>query len=420
MTVRQKALTNPNEQLYIFRKDDPAGDRDNVYTTWATLYAKIDATRSLGRRSLQFDSRFSTDAPIFGFVPTINIPDGTWDMSEVNWQLNSDSFSGTGVRLGDATHNDVHILNLDSIEMTWGFICNDSLTNIPLVLNANVTPGRQVDQLTIKSSAWDQNFFLGEVVGAKPIFQVSGDFGYMTIKSYAGGATQLGTGSTTDGFALLNPVLDLNGHVLVTSISFDDGSYTDSAGGGVLVTVGADCSMTSNRSGDVTYQGFDATIIAPGAGILWDMSTTARPRYRLTNTFGANTDTVAYNPNPSVVPAASTATTNAKSPYPAIYNQIVCVDTTDSRAAVPTPGPVTVLLPTAYPARGDVIIVKDWGGNSSAVGQTITITPQAGECIDNGAPGASITITTDGGSVTLSPDGNAGPFSVGPARWMII
>jgi hypothetical protein len=60
----------------VFRPGDPAGNRWNVYTTWASAYGALGHVRGLGQVYLEFDAHYA---------PELHIPAGTWDMSDVIW-----------------------------------------------------------------------------------------------------------------------------------------------------------------------------------------------------------------------------------------------------------------------------------------------------------------------------------------------
>jgi len=82
------SLTQPAPQ-FVFRPFDPAGDHDNVYTTWAGVYAALQASASRGRRFLQFDTTFAPVGPrglgTGDAARVAVIPAGTWNMENVIW-----------------------------------------------------------------------------------------------------------------------------------------------------------------------------------------------------------------------------------------------------------------------------------------------------------------------------------------------
>ncbi|MFQ5937706.1 MAG: hypothetical protein ACE5LB_14985 [Acidiferrobacterales bacterium] len=60
--------------IFVYRPDDPAGARENVYTDWATLVAAIANVE--GNKAIEFDNAFQN--------PVV-LPTGSFDMSGVEW-----------------------------------------------------------------------------------------------------------------------------------------------------------------------------------------------------------------------------------------------------------------------------------------------------------------------------------------------
>jgi hypothetical protein len=353
------SLVSPAFEV-IYRPEDPAGSRANVYVTWEEAYAALQATAEFGQRYLLFDPQFSTTVDGFGFA-SCQIPAGAWDMTGVVW-------CSMGLNIGVVIEEGARFTSSDFFIIDGGPGPGGLIITYDGDGSSGFTP---FDSLAMHIKGI-RTRLTNTIAGAAPM--ISGENGFL-LASLGGNVTG-GVGSGNE--PMLAPVIDLKGGSffgLMLDGSIFDGVVTDSVGGGlfdvVLYTDGA--FVEHGFAGDANVN-FDWTSqpwgLAPGQATV---DSVHRDRHLVRFL------------NPVVSPADS--------PYQADYNELVRVDT--------TLGPVTIMLPFATPACGERVTVVDFSGSAAPL-LAVTVDAQVGEFINN--PGTSDTITTAYGARTYVCD----------------
>jgi hypothetical protein len=343
----------------VYRPEDPAGSRANVYTTWAGAYAALQATAEFGQRYLLFDPQFSTTVDGFGF-PACSIPPGEWDMTDVVWCSRS-------INVGVVIEEGARFVSDDFFIIDGGPGPSGLIVTYDGDGSSGFTP---FDSLAMHLRGI-RTRLTNTVATAAPM--ISAENGFF-LASLGGNITGgIGSGNNPQ----LAPVIDLKGGSftgLMVDGAIFDGVVTDSVGGGlfdaVLYTDGA--FVEHGFAGDANVN-FDWTSqpwgLAPGQGTV----------------FAAHRDRHLVRFFDPVVTAD----------YTADYNELVRVDTTG--------GPLAITLPFATPACGERVTVKDVVGSAGT--NDISIVAQVGETIDFGNPDPNAAnISDDYGSRTYVCD----------------
>lgn len=351
---------------FIFRPGNPGGNQGNVFADWNSLYAALQAVAGQ-LVELQFDDRFQS--------PCV-IPPGVWNMFNVTWTNVADSalISGiTAVVLADGAQ----IVLLPNSPSEPGNNCLRVFGYGMGIISNRVGPVAPFDNTNgsfggVEAGGGGVRFFNTDPT-ALPMF-VAQNFGMFFI--FDGAESRGGLGPfSIDGGTAAAPVLDVAGNFVFVGLfsgSVSNNVFTDSVGAGAVDIALFDDSSISNET---DAWNFPALTAAGGIVILSAASSytsVQQTRSRVNNGSGP-----------------ITIVTPALSPYAAAYNECVFVDTTT--------GPVVINMPTAAPATGEHVIVKDHSGTAAT--NAITISPAAGNTVDNG------TINNNSGSKTWISDG---------------
>lgn len=327
----------------------------NVVTTWAEAYALIEKYRPHGQVNLQIETWHDSGVLVYDpggpnqedLVGYAEVPEGTWDMQNV-WLWSIYDSAGHFANLTFA--DNAFFINLSNINGYRLNIISKSTVSSPIILNGqgcNILGGRQ------------ELFCL--TATAKPLIQCQGGFGGIfntgnNVFSHMLGRNDPNSFGTLPSLA---PVFDVNGQgftlIEYASKGVLANTVTDSVGGGFLdwVNTGSD--------GDTS---FDQPAI-PGTTTQIAESAGGQPILRV---------------KPITV---------ADSPYNAKWGECILVDCSG--------GAVSIVAPSANPALGQTLTVKDASGDAAA--NNITVSPSGADTVEDGVlsvNGAAKSWTTDG------------------------
>lgn len=394
---------------FIWRPEDPAGDRGNVYTgTGVAGFAAVHAAcrnvvdSGLGIVELVFDSTFSSfmaPGDLDVLEPFCQIPDssgepsGAWDLEGIvaTTPQNLNFGLGRGNITFQATPpgEEAFVENLTVIR--GGVWLHDGTTHSPIIMdNDGIMINAELSFVTLKNTE----------ATALPMIRLADAtfFGFLCM--VVGPFDQLGAHVHPVDPDSPAPLLDINGGAIFIDLDtggFKNNTITDSdPGGGSFIEWNQyDDGAGAGRHNSYTWDQPNlpvATFIS--------INNNHRPRHRI--------GPIGDGASPVFPPV-----TNADSPYQAGYNETVLVDTTG--------GAVNILMPKANPPAGETVRVRDVGGDVAA--NPITITPYALDAggnrwnagavadeVDDGAgPAATTTIIVpfqcseyeaDGGSIS--------------------
>ncbi len=310
----------------VFRPADPDGDRLNVFTTWAGVYAAVQALAGRGAIYLEFDDRFGAT----------KIPPGDWTMTnDTIWTHYNSSPTPTVVELEDgariimtpAVGSEQRILTIVGTNMT--VLSNRQGPIAPFTDTSFVLAGNRTR--------------LGNSSALALPMIVGGGNNFVAIA----GTNSLG--GIGQGVVCPAPLIDAAGGSILVAGGHgfvSDGAFTTSVPGGVVTLRFLNDGFSGGSFPGQTYC-FPA-LIAGGGTLTWLCQ--VRDRH--------------------LVNATVTAT-----PYAATFNEAVMVDT--SAIAI------TVNAPRANPAKGERLVVKDRTGNAAA--NNITIAGTGGDTVQNGS-----------------------------------
>jgi hypothetical protein len=351
---------------FIFRPGDPAGNRDSIYTDWPTLYAALQQVAGQ-LVELQFDERFVAPASII-------IPAGTWNMFNVTWTNVADAGNviNTNIELADGAQiilePDAGVPGNNCLRLFGYGIAIISNRKGPIAPFDNTNGqfgGCEIGGGGIR--------FYNTDPAALPMF-VAKNNGLFIL--FDGAETRGGFGEySIDSGTAVAPIVDAAGNFVFIALfsgDINNNAFTDTVGGGTVQIAVFDDSSIS----DVTNAWDFPALVARGGILVLGAASRYTSSQQTRSRINSGTGT------PLIV-------TPALSPYAAAYNEIVFVNTST--------GPVTINMPTAAPAAGENLIVKDSGG--AAATNPITISPAAGNTVDNG------TISNNSGSKTWVSDG---------------
>lgn len=344
----------------IFRPNDPAGPRLNIYTDWVACYTQIDSLRSLavGNINVVWDTQYCDPLPSYGNNPVFIMPaksgGGDWDFTNVTF---SNPFTTAFVYLSFA--DDCTIINLRAVQgYRFVFIGTSTVTSA-IKLMANTELG-QIGARTQFVS----------VPGAKPVVIVMEDGALIwasgnQIYGFFGESVALG------GVVDTAPCIDLNGHLLVLESPNAVGDWlTDNSVGANGVVI-----LVNNTSLMLNYSNFSMPSLP--VTVTWLVFGQQTLNYSYWNGDGTPLTTTPYD-------------VSAQQLFP--YTTVIPCST--------VAGAFSVILPTAKRSTGFTIIIYDATDNAGA--HNVTITPQVGETI-NGNP--NYVISSNNGSVQLLSNG---------------
>jgi hypothetical protein len=372
----------------VFRPYSVVPSHDNVLTTWTEVMAALAATATQGIRNLHFDFAGSptSNPPSYG-SPHWEMPDGTWDMTNVTWSdipSNVVGFDGGNcVSFSDACH----VTNLSKVNGNSLIVMNSSTTNTPITLDAGCS------RLHLSGFVMFCNDSIAEYApnpNAKPVIKYADPGAFYQIYSDSPQAMLglYGQGPQTyqDTNTPPPPILDLNGSFSFLRCQFNTKAVTSSTPG---------ATVTIERVSDEIGCGFNIQNweFDNAANITVVVANFTRVSYWNDNNQGAPVGLGVISP------AAFTTTPRSGQyqPYPpanathylALHNQVVFCDPTPDGAIK-----LVIELPTAKYVNGEVIKIVDVTG-ACGVASQIFINAKAGETIiDGAAPAASITLTT--------------------------
>lgn len=359
------ALSMITQGLFVFRPEDPLGQRQNVFTSWTDLMAALDASREFGFRVVEFD---------FGFTGgDFDVPPGTWDFTDVKWtdtmrRGNGGLFAFTGgIYLGD----DVIIENLAFIEMNATDVICISETTVPMTFNevwhTICLGGSQTNLYSLTSVPLIR---LGATF-CPPISPENPDGAFFLYESSFLGVAGLSTlGTAYAGFDYGTPAVDLMGRGVGLVCNWERNAFVNSCpypSGAYIESINSIPSFGAGSFGDA--------FSSPNTqGNNYDLSATLDMSLV---TF--NVARYAYATGWQTAPDRGMPITPARWPdgfFPP-YGAVTNCD--------PTAGPVDVYLEGAYPNFGAQYLIADSVG-SCGPGNEIRIHAKGGELINGVNP----------------------------------
>lgn len=345
----------------VFRPDDPAGSRDNIFVTWAEAYAATQAVPGHGPLDLILDDTYTPNALV--------VPAGQWVMDNIRLTSVEHAHEAT-YELADGCQ--FVMANPDLGFRIKGFGLN-------LLCNRK-GPVAPFSGIRVICEGMLLRFFNTDPL-ALPMFE-AGPGGFALVL-FSGQNMLSGFGNPDVQSVCPAPLIDAQGGTFVIEGGTGrilNNALTDTVGGGfVFFSV-----ISDSFIGDSMNE-FSFPALVTGGGVLHvDIST----------------NHVRHLVDPQ---STGTPVTAAMSPYSASYNELVLVDAST--------GSVQVVLPTAQPSKGERVTVKEISG--SVLISPIQVVPQGTDTVDGGS---AYNITTPLASVTFSNDGVQPP---GVGGWWV-
>lgn len=249
------ALREP-APMFVFRPFDPEGDRENVYTTWTTLYTALIQSQFRGLRYLFWDTRYCPISPsINNYGRVFTIPAGTWDMRDVVW-TNDPNGGGDAIKFT----NRAFVEGLTRIEGYSLAIFNDSVVSSPFVIGGPSPYGGSRLGLTVTGVRTDlanTAAFMAPTANTTPITPGATTIDVATTVGYpitgtieiANGESVTYTGKTATSFTGTTPIVGTYpiGTPMVVFIGATALSV-NAAAGAVTLTAGAGASFPTSGS----------------------------------------------------------------------------------------------------------------------------------------------------------------------------
>jgi hypothetical protein len=351
--------------------DAPGG---NIYTDWAELYERFEASKVFGNVEILIDARFSTviepGGETVAMIPAR--PDPSNPGQFLQWDMDGSIIAdwigspGIGQYLGFDDNCEIvtsggslHFHSYDGL-ILW----HDGEVNSPILLDGEV------------NFTGGYSRVYNTVATALPMFKSL--LGFMLLEAHAQpmfiGNSQ---GNEANGFDCPAPVFDNDGGFM--AVPWHGAQACDSAftGSGPLLMIIAD----EGPQGPWTWS------FPLMTGPVW-----WRNQH---NKHGGRWRSVAYD-SPDVYTNDMTAVAHLED-YSAFHNDVVPVDTTG--------GTFVVTAPLASNAPGEIFTVKDFAGGCGGV--PVTVAAQAGDTIESDAGPGQATAEVDNafGSRTWQSDG---------------
>lgn len=319
----------------------------NVYTDWQSAYDAARAAAAFGNVMFEFDARFSPTVNGFG-IASCQIPAGSWDFD--GFVVCGRPFDVVSVSLPvPATIDILDGADIANFARTGGegpvVITYDGATPGP-VQPAGLYLGTNTILTNSDPAAGPMIVYDGSIPGNRLIVS--------DPRNHEGGIGSWFFPGPNPGGAAPSPgapVIDVNGNF--TSFQIGGGQLANdifrNSGGPVSIIVSFGSYTNPNIGADFNFQ--QPTAVADGATVI-GVNTESHHRMIL---------------QPTLLPA--------NSPFTAVaYASIYPVDTTGNV--------VEITLPPGGPIQGEIVTVKDVGGNAS--GNNITVETPAGETFENG------------------------------------